>query len=182
MNRLSSQLVFCSPHQILRRTVVEQNDKNVITRVIQLDNQVSETSNTLFFDGVLSSSVISLKQNLPKNDLLKVTQNYQYLDVSNFKTPIKLISSAKPLILDFGTSEVTEINLILLKIAGSLANFTIFEIIAACVYYPAVALQKPAALTKNSVSEITLWQNVDLVNKKITDLSKLINLSTFVNS
>lgn len=182
MNRFSSQLVFCSLHHILRRAVVEQNDNHVITQIIQLDNQVAETSDTLFFDGILSSSVISLKQHLPEDDLLKLTQDYQYINVGNFKTPIKLIPSEKPLILDFGTSEVTEINLILLKIAGSLSNFTIFEIIAACVYYPAMLLGKPTEMAVNSKSDLILWQNIDLVNKKITDLSKLINLSTFVNS
>ena len=179
MNRFSSQLVFCSPHQILRRAVVEQNDNLVITQLIQLDQQVSETSNTLFFDGILSSSIISLKQNLPKDDLLKLTQDYQYIDVSNFKTPFKLVPSEKPLILDFCTNKVTEINFS--KIAESLSDFSIFEIIAACVYYPAVLHQKPVALAENSMTEIILWQNVDLVNKQVTSLTKLINLSTFVN-
>jgi hypothetical protein len=182
MNRFSSQLVFCSPQKILRRTVVEQNKKKIISNLINLDNQLVETSNTQFLDGILSTEIISLKQILSDDELLKISENFQYIDIQNDTINEKFIPSENPLILDFGTNEVNEINPILSKIAGSLANFTIFEIIAACVYFPSIILGKPALLDENPKTDLILWENIDLVNKKITNLSKLINLSNFVNS
>ncbi len=181
MNRFASQLIFCSPHQILRRTVVEQDENKMITNLIPFDSQVAETSNTLFYDGILSAGITSLKQSLTQSDLAKYTQYYQYIDIKN-GVHFEVNHSEKPFILDFGTTDVDKINPLLSKISGSLATFTIFEIIAACVYYPAIILGKPAELSENFKTDLILWKNIDLVNKKITNLSKLINLSNFVNS
>ena len=40
---------------------VEQNGENAITRIFSLDDGIVETANTLFFDGILSAEIISVK-------------------------------------------------------------------------------------------------------------------------
>ena len=46
--RVASQLIFYSPDEILRRTVVEQDEQKIITRLFSLDGNVVETAQTLF--------------------------------------------------------------------------------------------------------------------------------------
>ncbi|NDP20995.1 MAG: hypothetical protein GZ091_07945 [Paludibacter sp.] len=72
MIRFASQLVFCSPQQILRRTVIEQNEKNTITRIFSLDESVAESAQTSFFNGIISSEFISLKQKFRRGGTNKI--------------------------------------------------------------------------------------------------------------
>src|ERR1035437_5686425 len=109
MIRAGSQLTFCSPDEILRRTVVELNDQKIITRIFSLDEGNVEPAQTLFFDGILSAEIVSLKQNAGAyiSGLLK---DYFYLDFSVILPSVVIKQSDKPLIIDFGTNSPEIIN------------------------------------------------------------------------
>jgi hypothetical protein len=167
MIRIGTQLTFCSPLKILRRTVVELNGQNVVSRLFCLDDGNVEASNTLFLDGVLSSGVISLKQNMPVDDASDLLMDYHYLDLSESFPSSEIVRTKKPLIIDFGTNSPDKINNLLARLVPVLSSFSVFEIIAACTYYPALFLGWPAGLSEMNCSSLFLWENVDLVNKKL---------------
>jgi hypothetical protein len=168
MKRVGSQLCFCSPELILRRMAVERNDDNTVTRIFSLDDGIVESANTLFFDGILSAKIVSLKQSGATLLNEKLMDDYQYIDILE-KIPTKEIApGSKPLILDFGTDSPLQINESLAQLAPLLSTFSVFEIIAACTYYPALALNKTGELCENRTTQLLLWENVDLVNKRIT--------------
>lgn len=168
MKRVGSQLCFCSPELILRRMVVEQNDENTITQIFSLDDGIVESANTLFFDGILSAEIVSLKQSSANYLNEKFIDSYQYIDISE-KLPTKeIIREPKPLLLDFGTDSFVQINKLLTQLTPALSSFSIFEIIAACTFYPALAMNKTGKLCENRNTRLLLWENVDLLNKKIT--------------
>lgn len=168
MKRVGSQLCFCSPALILRRMAVEQNDDNTVTRIFSLDDGIVESANTLFFDGILSAEIVSLKQSSATHLSEKLMVDYQYIDISEEIPTKEIASGSKPLILDFGTDSPVQINKSLAQLAPSLSSFSIFEIIAACTYYPALLLNKIGKLCENRTTQLLLWENVDLVNKRIT--------------
>ena len=168
MKRVGSQLCFCSPELILRRMAVEQNDEDTITRIFSLDDGIVESANTLFFDGILSAEIVSLKQSGVTHLSEKVIGDYQYLDISDEIPTTEIDPGSKPLILDFGTYSFLQINKLLAQLAPLLSSFSIFEIIAACTFYPALALNKTGELCENRITRLLLWENVNLLNKKIT--------------
>lgn len=168
MKRVGSQLCFCSPETILRRMAVEQNGENVITRVFSLDDGIVETANTLFFDGILSAEIISVKQSGANYLSEKLTNDYQYIDVSVELPTQEITPGTKPLLLDFGTDSVLQINKSLAQFAPMLSSFSIFEIIAACTFYPAITLNKNGELSPNRSTQLLLWEHADLVSKRIT--------------
>jgi len=169
MIRVCSQLTFCSPQNILRRTVVEQDENHVITGLFSLDNSVVEPHHTLFFDGILSSGIVSVKQNSSPVDILRRVADYQYIDVSDILPLEEIKPNKRPLILDFGNNTPQEINDRLASLAPALQAFTIYELIAACTYYPAKLFGIPAGLAENLCTDIMLWEGLDLVNKRITN-------------
>jgi hypothetical protein len=171
MKRVGSQLCFCSPELILRRMAVEQNDKNTITCIFSLDDGIVESANTLFFDGILSAEIISLKQSGAIHLSEKLIDDYQYIDISEKLPAQEITPVSKPLILDFGTDSLVQINNRLVQLAPMLNSFSIFEIIGACTFYPALALNKSGELCKNRTTRLLLWENADLPNKKITMLT-----------
>ena len=168
MKRVGSQLCFCSPELILRRMAVEQNDENTITRIFSLDDGIVESANTLFFDGILSAEIVSLKQSGSIRLSEKHIDDYQYIDISEEIPTKEITPGSKPLILDFGTDSPLKINKLLTQLTPVLSSFSIFEIIAACTFYPALALNKTSKLCINATTRLLLWENVDLVNKRIT--------------
>jgi len=168
MKRVGSQLCFCSPALILRRMAVEQNDENTVTRIFSLDDGIVESANTLFFDGILSAEIVSLKQSGATLLNEKLMDDYQYIDISEEIPTKEIAPGSKPLILDFGTDSTLQINESLAQLAPLLSTFSVFEIIAACTYYPALALNKTGKLCENRTTQLLLWKNVDLVNKRIT--------------
>ena len=169
MKRIGSQLCFCSPELILRRTVVEQNEENTVTRIFSLDDGIVEPANTLFFDGILSAEIVSLKESTSNNITDRLIENYHYIDITKEPTTQTISINPKPLLLDFGTSSPLKINHLLTQLTPILTNYSIFEIIAACTFYPSLATNLIGELSENRTTKLLLWENVDLVKKMITE-------------
>ncbi|HLP04344.1 MAG TPA: hypothetical protein VK152_02840 [Paludibacter sp.] len=166
--RFAAQFVFCSPQEILRRNIVERDENRIVSNLYSMDEQAVELSNTRFFDGILSPEIISLKQNTGA-DSGYLAEHYNYIDLAPGNIPAIGMKDAKPAVFDFGTNSPDEINRILRRVAPQLAGFNIFEIIAGCTFYPAAIAGKTAGITINSAANLLLWQNIDLINKKITE-------------
>ena len=169
MFRVGSQLTFCSPYKTLRRAVVELNEKNIITHIFSLDDEKVEPSNTLFFDGILSADIVSLKQNISISSISDRLMKYDYFDLSE-NIPLTAIDRTdKPLVIDVGTNSTDIINQILSALSYTLSAYSVFEIIAACTFYPALLLDRNAELEVSRTTRLLLWENVDLFKKKLTD-------------
>jgi hypothetical protein len=168
MIRVGSQLTFCSPEKILRRTAVEVDEHNVVRSIYSLDDGNVETSQTLFFDGILSREILSIKQQISKEETFSLLQNYQYLDLSENISISEIAPTFKPLIIDFGTNLPSEINNLIPLLASVFTELSIFDIIAACTYYPNIILGRTAELTENCIAQLVLWENTNLIENKLT--------------
>lgn len=173
MVRVGSQLTFCSPHEVLRRMVVERGDQNLITNLYCLDDNAVESAQTLFFDGIISAEIISLKQNIKPCNIAKLADKYHYYDFSEQVSALDCGSNDKPLLLDFGTNSVDEINLKLASLAQMNSTVSIIDLIASCVYYPALLLGFEPDLKTGRRTELLLWEKIDLVNKTLTLRSRV---------
>ena len=167
MKRVASQLTFCSPDKILRRAVVERNEQNIVTQLFSLDEGNVEATRTLFFDGILSAEIVSLKQNNQVDMISCLYKDYQYLDLTINPHVIEIVPTRKPLVLDFGTNQTNVINIILQHSIQALSAFTIFDIIAACTYYPSLLIGGVPELTVNRFTRLMLWEDVDMINKTL---------------
>lgn len=165
MIRIASHFTFCSPEDIRRRAVIELDGQQTVTRLFSLDENTVESSRTLFFDGILSAEIISIKE--LGGSVGNLTANYNYVDFSN-GIPAIINKVDKPLILDFGTSSPEKINKLLPELSVILAPYSTFEIIAACCYFPALALGVTPELGENRKTTVLLWENIDLINIKTT--------------
>lgn len=166
MIRVASQLTFCSPNEILRRAVVEQDEQGIISRRFSLDENSVESANTLFYDGIISAGIISVKENA--GNFSELVSDYNYIDLSGGGISV-IPKNLKPLLIDFGTNSVEKANLQLSDFAPALSGFTVFEIIAACCYFPALALGKTTSLSIGTKTELLLWEKADLIEKKMTE-------------
>lgn len=176
MIRFSSQLVFCSPQQILRRTVIEQNEKNTITRIFSLDESIAESAQTSFFNGIISSEIVSIKQ-FSKDATDQLDSDYQYIDFSEVIPVKQIVPSGKPLILDFGSNNTEAINRKLSTLASILVDFSIVDIIAAVTYYPAIIAGKINSVQENNSTRLLLWENIDFSNNRLTEKTRIRFLS-----
>ena len=168
MKRLSSQLVFCDANSLLRSTVVEQNDDNVITDIIDLSTRQSETAHTVFYDGVISGEIISLKQYLSNDQLLEITKGIVCLDLSEInKTPF-VFDKSSGFIVDFGTNNFSEINKLLKENFDVLSVITVFELINACTYFPQRLLGLSKHIAISNQTDLVLWEGVNLVSHALT--------------
>ena len=164
MKRIGSQLVFCSPEQILRQSAVEISDSGVVTKVFNLTESPVEAASTLFFDGIISADIVSLKANRAIDD--DILNKYNYADLT--LDDCRIEQSEKQLILDFGHLNIAQISLLLQKQAAALSPYSIFEIISACSYSPAKIIGSDHHLRNGLQSRLFLWQGCDMVNKKLT--------------
>lgn len=165
MKRLSSQLIICSPEHILRNTVIELTDDGIVTRLIDLQHQQAETAHTLFFDGVISSGIVSLKSVLSNNQIDELRSSYNYIDLS---IDNNTVFSNKPMIIDFGTNNDHRlINKILTEKHVLLQPINLYEFITGCTYTPSLILKTNHQLRVSGQPELILWQNLNLVNKHI---------------
>ena len=181
MKRFCSQLTFCAPDKVLKQAIIEQNQENVITAILSLSELRSETSHTLFLDGIISTEIISLKEHLSPADLHNIKETYQYVDLSGIDTNIHIDvshSHNKPLIIDFGTSATETINKYLKNSFPFLYKFPAIEIIAACTYYPSLITHQPFKIEIGEKANLILWKGINLVNKEITGKIRTENISS----
>jgi|GEM_PF-717506 len=171
--RIAAQFIYCSPTQVLHRAVVEQDEQKNIIRFFSLDDNQVESAHTLFFDGIITGEIRSIKQHKTPEEITGLASDYQYLDVSGNLPDFGITATNKPLLLDFGSNSIAEISRRLAGLMYLLGAFSILEIIAACVYYPALVLCEPAVLSPSAPARLLLWEGVDLVNKKITPLTRI---------
>jgi len=170
---IGSQLTFCSPGNILRRTAVEKDERDVVSRIFSLDESHVESSHTLFYDGIISSEIVSLKQHVSSEKIAELTTGYHYIDFSEANISAKISDDMSPVIFDFAGSTLNEINRKLTVIAQQCSAIPIFDVIAGCVFYPALLLGYEAQLTKGRQTKLLLWEHTDLVNKTLTVSTKM---------
>ena len=91
MKRFTSHLIFISPDSLKKRTVVELDDQNKISNVFHLDENNSEPSQTQFFDGIISSEIVSVKQFLSNEELIEIKKKYHYFDLSEEYENLEII-------------------------------------------------------------------------------------------
>ena len=173
MIRVGSQLVFCSPGSVYRRMVVELNELNIIEGIFSLDEGNVETANTLFYDGILSSGIVSLKQNVPAEKVPNLINGYQYFDISDTHFSLDIKLTDKPLILDFGTARTDKINALLPCLSQLLPYLSVFEIIAASTFYPSLLAGQTPGLKEKQYTDLILWENVNLTEKKLTSNTRI---------
>jgi len=176
MKRVASHFTFCSPSMILKRAVVEQDDLLNITHIFSLDEGNVESAHTQFFDGIISAEIISIKQHTKPENIANLVNEFHYLDLSHDNFEIEMPEDSKRLLVDFGTNTIAEINRKLLKLISTNIRFSIFEFIAACVYYPALLIEQNPELQENKKSKLLLWENVDFVKMEFSVHSKILEL------
>lgn len=168
MKRVSSQLVFCNGNKLLRSTVVEQNDDNVVTDIIDLSNQPSETAHTMFYDGVIAGEIVSLKQYLSDDQLVEIAKEMVYVDLSQWYNTPFVFDRSSDLVIDFGTNNIDEINKMLKENFDTLSAITVFELINACSYLPQRLLGLSKNIEVSLQTDLVLWQGVNLVSHAFT--------------
>ncbi|MEI8271203.1 MAG: hypothetical protein WCG08_01115 [Paludibacter sp.] len=173
-SRVSSHLLYCEPDRILRQMVVERDNQQTITAIFSLNDSLVESSHTSFFDGILSSAIVSLKKQMTVLELAEIRKSYNYVDFSVGNLIISAIEPKKMLI-DFGTEETAEINRIL-QSHSDLPGFPLIDFITAAVYYPALILGFNAVLELNKQAELILWENTDLVGLRLKSDTHIHNI------
>ena len=173
MKRVASHFIVCSPHDIRRNAVVELDDNGVLTQVFDLNDSHVEAAHTLFYDGVISATVMSMGFHFEADMILEMTDNFHFIDFTKEIPTKEILPNGKPLLIDFGTENPSEINSLLSKLSPYVTAFTVFDLVSACVSYPALLLDHSAPLQAGKFTPLIIWQDVDLVNKKITEKTKV---------
>ena len=174
MKRFCSRIIYCAPEKILKQAVVEQNDAGIISDLFLINSRHSESSQTLLVDGVISAEPLSLKQHLAPEKFRAIQNTYNYIDLSAGFLSTDFLPEKK-LLLDFGTNSIKEINELLKFSFPLLAQFflrldkPLFDILAACVYYPRLELSQPAELQQGVEVNLVQWKGFDLVNNRLTE-------------
>jgi hypothetical protein len=176
MKRVASHFVVLAPEDIRRNAVMELDDNSVLTQVFGLNDAHVEASYTQFFDGIISAPVVSMSSHCEADKILELTANYHFIDFSKEIPTKEIIPNGKPLIIDFGTENPLQINALLPKLPIVLSAFSVFEIISACVFYPALLLTETSPLEIGVRTSLIIWQNADLVNKTFTEKTNIRSL------
>ena len=174
MKRFTAHLIFPSAGVELLRSVVELDESGMITGVISLDNTSVEPAFTLFLDGIITPGIVSIRELTEKDKKTPDLTNYHYLDLSDGTVPPHVIGTDLPLIIDFGTSNLSQANKIIEKFASS--GFSIRQLVDACIFHPAEALGICVDVNVGNKTFLIHWQNMDVLNRKTTPLTRLEEL------
>jgi hypothetical protein len=174
VKRYLGQILYVAGSVDYKHTVIELDNQACVTCFISLESVSEEPEATIYIDGALTPCPISIHENsdslLKKPDL----SGYNYIVVSNDSLLPEKLQSDLPLILDFGSSDLRLISKQLVKCARW--NLSLREFINACIFNPAKVLNINADIHTGVNVNLIHWQNVDVVSKKLTTLTKLVEL------
>lgn len=159
MKRIAAHHIFCSPENILKLSVIEQDENNRITRIFPLHEQPAEPAHTVFVDGHISFFPVSLSEKIYPTE--KLMQNYLLLNASAILSGKEIKKTGLPLLIDFQTSDTRAINEMLPILAQIAKEYSVNEIIAACTWQPAKILGLAAELEAGEVFTLANWKTTD---------------------
>jgi hypothetical protein len=160
MTSLSSHIILTQNAQVLRNSAIHFSENG--TRVSSVFEGTHESANTFFCDGIISPSVISLTQ---RNISISTFANsdFKALNLNTLHLPL---SDLQNTIIDFGTENISEINLILQQKIKFLQCVSSIDFILACTVYPLLELNKKNINCSNC--RWVVWSGTDLINKQLT--------------
>lgn len=161
MRRIGAHYLYINATTQLNKGVVEINENGIIDNFFSLNDTPIETSYTEFYTGILSPAFFSLSKKGIENSTNKCS--YTNLSISS---DIPLLE--KKFILDFEDLSLSEILAKLFQIQEKNPQLNIFDLLNGCSYFPENIVNNDMAGIKiGKESEIWLFENVDLINKKI---------------
>jgi len=171
VKRFSAHVICALAGVELLRTVVEL-ENGLVVGIISLDNTSVETAHTLFVDGMITPGLISIKEeNKVESSKVPDLTNFNYIDLSDGTGLPEVINTDLPLIFDFGTSNLPLVNKIIGKLADS--GFSLLDLVNACIFHPSQVLGISSDIRVGHKTNLIHWRNVDLVNRKLTSLTRL---------
>ncbi len=176
MRRISSQFILISPTSILQNHVVELNSEGVVCQLIDIEKQISEPAQTLYYNGIISAEIVSLRNNFSPKEINELSLTYNYINISNLSTESCVELNENPLVIDFETNNLKEVSQIINNKKNVFSKLNIFQLISACSYYPIQILDLQKQIRVSNSPELVLWNGIDLINKRINDRIHLVNV------
>jgi hypothetical protein len=168
MTSLSSHIILTQSAQVLRNSAIHFSEDEI--RVSGIFEGTHESANTIFCDGIISPSVISISH---RNISITTFANSDF-KVLNLNTLHLPLSDLQNTIIDFGTENISEINLILQQKIKFLQCVSSIDFILACTVYPLLELNN-RNIDYNNCRWI-LWTDTDLINKQLTQNTEIKEL------
>ena len=167
MKRIGSHWVYSAPGVNYRNSAVEINDNDKLVRIIDLTQEIAEPCRTLFYNGIISASFVSVAQR--KNNEIITTERFNYIDLRNSDAfiPESLISNL-PCVFDFGTENPDEINKKMPELYRFSDTFDLSHIVEGCVYNPRILLGSLRDEILSGSSDFILWENNFLADNKMS--------------
>lgn len=167
MKRVAAQLIYCSPELILRHHAIELDDAGIIKNIFDLKSMPFETANTLFYNGIISTEIISAKHYLNETGLIKLMADRHYIDFSNHKSVLPLDANYNG-IIDFGSNNSGEINRLLKINYNFFSELRIDQFINACCYLPQQLFKPASDLQISNKVRLLLWEGINLTTLQIS--------------
>ncbi len=168
MGAIASQLIITESGEMLRNSIVTYNANLQTIEYAGIFDGIHERANTVYYDGVISPPIVSLA-------LFKVACSekcmFEYIDLIACPNPI--LNPAQKYIFDIHSQNPVDLAAFLSENYSLFLNFSIAHLIAAFTSFPAQVMPNLPSNTR------LLWQNIDLVEKKITPITKIKVINSF---
>ena len=165
--RYASQLFLTPDGEWMSNAVLELSGNGKIERFFSLSGMHTETAHTLFLDGVISPAPLSLKQHLTQEDIQQISENYFYLNLENEIITPPSKENIKPLLIDFGNTDLLIADNRLVYHLKELSQFSMREVIMAACVRPAQCLREihPSLPIPEGM---ILWEDIDFAGDRLT--------------
>jgi|GEM_PF-4847375 len=168
MKRIGSHWVYSAPGVNYRNSAVEISVDNKLIRVIDLTQEIAEPCRTLFYNGIISASILSVSQQIKKKFIS--TEQFNYIDLKyNHELSPERLNPDLPFIFDFGTENPDEINKMMPELFRFSGILTLSRIVEGCVYNPRGFLGALHDGIFSGCSDLILWENNYLADNKMSE-------------
>jgi hypothetical protein len=167
MKRIAAHYLYINPCIQLKNAALEIEDCGTINRHFFLNEENVETYNTEFYTGFIAPAFVSPK--IPKEE---ISNDFIYINDFEIKT-LPTLGIYQEFIFDFENKDLREISQILWHLQQLIPQATIFDFINWCSYFPEKLINKEPGIKKGKKTEIYLFEDINLLEKKFTERTKI---------
>lgn len=143
-----------------------------------LESLLTESAQTQYLDGVVSTFPFSLRESLAENEIRQISEEYNYLFLGDDSDLLILQDSNKPLMIDFGSIEPEIVQKRFVKHVDKLLHLNMREFIYAACIRPAIYFYRYSPLTPLAKSYVH-WEDLDVMNNRFTADTRIRSLDNY---
>lgn len=148
---------MCSKENLLLNSVIEIDNRGMISKLIRLYDHAAEVSGTVFYNGIITPGIVSISKRYSSKTIDDLSKKYNVIFIDKIIAGEVVPIENRSLIFDLKTENPENVSHIIRENMEFFRKISIIDVIKAMVFYPAEVLGINNEIKSGNSTKLLLW-------------------------